>query len=171
MARLFERTPEARRVGFEDIAELGLHHEQQHQELILTDIKHLFSCSRLLPRYTPAAPVPVKSAPSPLGWADFAGGIVPIGHAKEGFAFDNEGPRHLVLLGPHRLASRLITCGEYLGFVEDGGYRRPEFWLSDGWGLVQTEGWEAPLYWSSEAGAWQVFTLWRASLKRDDHGA
>ena len=159
---------EAQRAGFEDIAELGLHHEQQHQELILTDIKHVFSCNKLLPCYTPASPVPVKSAP-PLGWADFAGGIVPIGHAKEGFAFDNEGPRHLVLLGPYRLASRLITCGEYLAFMEDGGYRRPEFWLSDGWGMVQAQGWEAPLYWSNEAGEWQVFTLNGVQpLKRDE---
>ncbi len=168
MTRLFERTPEARRTVFEDIAELGLHHEQQHQELILTDIKHAFSCNRLLPRYAPASPVAVKSAPT-LGWADFAGGIVPIGHAKEGFAFDNEGPRHLVLLGPYRLASRLITCGEYLGFIEDAGYRRPEFWLSDGWAKVQAEGWEAPLYWSNEAGEWQVFTLNGVQpLKRDE---
>ena len=168
MARLFERTPGAQRAAFEGIAELGLHHEQQHQELILTDIKHLFSCNKLLPRYTLASPVPVKSAP-PLGWADFAGGIVPIGHAKEDFAFDNEGPRHLVLLGPYRLASRLITCGEYLAFMEDGGYRRPEFWLSDGWGIVQAEGLEAPLYWSNEAGDWQVFTLGGVqALKRDE---
>jgi ergothioneine biosynthesis protein EgtB len=168
MAQLFEHTPETRRAAFEDIAELGLHHEQQHQELILTDIKHAFSRNRLLPRYTPASPIPVKSAP-PLGWADFAGGIVPIGHAKEGFAFDNEGPRHLVLLGPYRLASRLINCGEYLAFMEAGGYRRPEFWLSDGWGMVQSEGWEAPLYWSSEAGEWQVFTLGGVQpLKRNE---
>ncbi len=168
MTRLFERTPEARRTVFEDIAELGLHHEQQHQELILTDIKHAFSCNRLLPCYAPASPVAVKSAPT-LGWADFAGGIVPIGHAKEGFSFDNEGPRHLVLLGPYRLASRLITCGEYLGFIEDAGYRRPEFWLSDGWAKVQAEGWEAPLYWSNEAGEWQVFTLNGVQpLKRDE---
>src|SRR5258708_5290621 len=151
MGGLFERASQAQCLVFEDIAELGLHHEQQHQELILTDIKHLLSSNPLLPRYMPASPVPVKSAP-PLGWVDFAGGIVPIGHAKEGFAFDNEGPRHLVLLAPYRLASRLITCGEYLAFMEDGGYRRPEYWLSDGWGIVQADGLEAPLYWSNEAG-------------------
>jgi ergothioneine biosynthesis protein EgtB len=168
MAQLFERTPAAQRAGFEDIAELGLHHEQQHQELILTDIKHVFSCNPLLPRYTPASPVAVKSAP-PLGWGDFAGGIVPIGHSQEGFAFDNEEPRHLVLLGPYRLATRLITCAEYLAFMEDGGYRRPEFWLSDGWAKVQTEGWDAPLYWSNEAGEWRVFTLAGVQpLKRDE---
>jgi ergothioneine biosynthesis protein EgtB len=90
---------------------------------------------------------------------DYAGGIVPIGHAKDGFAFDNERPRHLVLLAPYRLASRPIACGEYLAFLEDGGYRRPEFWLSDGWAMVQAQGWEAPLYWFDEGGEWQVFTL------------
>ena len=155
--RLFARTGEAGRLAFEGLAELGLHHEQQHQELILTYIKHAFSCNPLLPAYAPAPPVVVTGAP-PLGWIDYAGGIVPIGHAGDGFAFDNEGPRHLVLLAPFRIASRLITNGEYLAFMEDGGYRRPEFWLSDGWACVQTQGWSAPLYWTKEDN-WQVFTL------------
>ena len=150
------------------MAELGLHHEQQHQELILTDIKHAFSCNPLLPCYLPAAPIAVKAAP-PLGWADYAGGIVPIGHSKDGFAYDNESPRHLVVLAPYRLASRLITCGEYLAFIEDGGYRRPEFWLSDGWAMAQAQAWTAPLYWSSEGGEWQMFTLNGVQpMKRDE---
>jgi len=158
MTRLFERAGQAERLAFEGVGELGLHHEQQHQELILTDIKHAFSCNPLLPAYVAAAPVPVQSA-APLTWVDYAGGIVPIGHAKDGFAFDNEEPRHLVLLSPYRLASRLITCGEYLAFMNEGGYRRPEFWLSDGWEMVQARGWEAPLYWLNEGGERQIFTL------------
>jgi ergothioneine biosynthesis protein EgtB len=160
MARLFENSSQARRMEFEPMAELGLHHEEQHQELLLTDIKHAFSRNPLQPAYAPAMPVPVPSAPPPLGWVDLAGGIVPMGHDKDAFAFDNEGPRHLVLLRPYRLATRLISCGEFLAFIEDGGYTRPEFWLSDGWTAVQTQGWMAPLYWSKdEAGAWTQFTL------------
>ena len=168
MERLFERTGEAERMAFEALAELGLHHEQQHQELILTDIKHAFSCNPLLPCYVPAAPASVKTAP-PLGWVDFAGGIMPIGHAGEGFAFDNEGPRHLVVVSPFRLASRLVTNGEYLAFMEDGGYRRPEFWLSDGWNMVQTQGWQSPLYWSHDGSEWTMFTLNGVrAVKRDE---
>jgi ergothioneine biosynthesis protein EgtB len=158
MLLLFERASGTQRLAFEEMAELGLHHEQQHQELILTDIKHAFSSNPLLPCYAPGAHGRAQAA-APLGWGDYAGGIVPIGRAKDGFAFDNEGPRHLVLLTPYRLASRLITCGEYLAFIEDGGYRRPEFWLSDGWAAMQANGWEAPLYWFSEGDEWQVFTL------------
>ena len=175
MERLFERAGEAERMAFESLAELGLHHEQQHQELILTDIKHAVSCNPLLPVYVPAAPAAVKAAPAAvktapaLGWVDFAGGIVPIGHSAEGFSFDNEGPRHLVILSPYRLASRLITNGEYLAFMEDSGYRRPEFWLSDGWNMVQTQGWHAPLYWSDESGEWNMFTLHGLQpVKRDE---
>ena len=158
MAQLFESSGQADRLAFEELAELGLHHEQQHQELILTDIKHAFSCNPLLPSYLPAMRVAVKNAPA-LDWIDCAGGILPIGHSKDGFAFDNEGPRHLIMLNPYRVASRLITCGEYLDFIEDGGYQRPEFWLSDGWAMAQTQGWTAPAYWSNENGSWQVFTL------------
>jgi ergothioneine biosynthesis protein EgtB len=158
MTQLIERSGQADRLAFEKFAELGLHHEQQHQELILTDIKHAFSCNPLLPSYLPAVPAAVKRAPT-LDWINCAGGILPIGHSKDGFAFDNEGPRHLVVLNPYRLASRLITCGEYLYFIEDGGFRRPEFWLSDGWAMAQAQGWTAPAYWSNDNGAWQVFTL------------
>ena len=158
IAHLFQTANRSERAQFEDLAELGLHHEQQHQELILTDIKHAFSCNPLLPRYA-AGQETVPGTEQPMEWLDFAGGIVPIGHSKNEFAFDNEGARHLVLLRPFRLASRLITCGEYLAFMEDGGYRRPEFWLSDGWATVQSQGWEAPLYWSRSESDWQVFTL------------
>jgi ergothioneine biosynthesis protein EgtB len=134
---------------------LGLNHEQQHQELLLTDIKHAFSRNPLLPTYRAAAPVAVEAAPV-LQWNHHPGGIVEIGHDGEGFAFDNEGPLHEVLLRPFSLASRLVTNGEYRAFIEDGGYRRPELWLSDGWALAQREGWTAPLYWLADDTA---FTL------------
>ena len=134
---------------------LGLHHEQQHQELMLTDVKHAFSCNPLLPAYHQSVLSPLEET-QPLDWVDHAGGIVEIGHDGKGFAFDNEGPRHEVLLPPFRLASRLVTCGEYRDFIEDGGYKRPEFWLSDGWALSQCEGWSAPLYWLAEE---RIFTL------------
>jgi ergothioneine biosynthesis protein EgtB len=149
-------------VGWAEAApliELGINHEEQHQELILMDIKHVLSLNPLQPAYvTPAATPP--GALTPLGWVSFAGGLRQIGHGGDGFAFDNERPRHKVWLEPFRLATRLATCGEYLAFIADGGYRRAEFWLSDGWALVQQEGWSAPLYWREEgADGWSVFTL------------
>jgi ergothioneine biosynthesis protein EgtB len=167
MVCLFQTAGRTERAQFEEVAELGLHHEQQHQELILTDIKHAFSCNPLQPRYAPAAEAATE-APPPLCWIDFAGGIMPAGHSKDSFAFDNERPRHLVLLRPYRLASRLITCGEYLAFMEDGGYRRPEFWLSDGWSAAQSQGWTAPLYWSCAESGWKMFTLNGTQAVRPD---
>jgi ergothioneine biosynthesis protein EgtB len=138
--------------------ELGLHHEQQHQELMLMDIKHVFSVNPLQPAYQ--APAPTVAAPAAaLDWLDFAGGLVEIGHRGNGFAFDNETPRHKVWLEPFRLASRPVTCGEFLEFIAADGYRRPEFWLSDGWATVRAEGWDAPLYWRREQAGWTVFTL------------
>lgn len=144
---------------------LGLAHEQQHQELILTDIKHAFSRNPVSLAYQPAQGF-ARDMPPPLDFVGFAGGIVEIGHDGHGFAFDNEGPRHRVLLNPYRIATRPITCGEYLLFMEDGGYRQPELWLSDGWATVQREGWQAPLYWTQDVrkadsgrGGWQIFTL------------
>jgi ergothioneine biosynthesis protein EgtB len=128
------------------IAMLGLHHEQQHQELMLTDIKHALFSNPLFPAYCAAEPTAIDTAPS-LDWMEHEGGPVEIGHAGEGFAFDNEGPRHTALTHPFRLASRPVTCGEYLAFIADGGYARPEFWLSDGWALKEREAWQAPLYW------------------------
>ncbi|HET7086509.1 MAG TPA: ergothioneine biosynthesis protein EgtB [Rhizomicrobium sp.] len=131
-----------------DTITLGLHHEQQHQELILTDIKHAFFCNPLLPAYdgAPAAP----HAAQKLQWHEHPGGVALIGHDRNGFAFDNEFPRHQVLLRPFRIASRPVSNGEYQAFIADGGYRRPEFWLSDGWARAQEEGWEAPLYWLTD---------------------
>jgi ergothioneine biosynthesis protein EgtB len=139
------------------IVELGLHHEQQHQELILMDVKHLLSLNPLKPAYRASSPS--HGAAMPLAWRDFEGGLVEIGHDKEGFAFDNEGPRHRVWLEPFALASRPTNCAEYLAFIEDGGYRRPEFWLSAGWDCVIQRGWTAPLYWEKDGANWRVFTL------------
>jgi ergothioneine biosynthesis protein EgtB len=133
---------------------LGLHHEQQHQELMLTDIKYTLSCNPLLPAMRPGQLQPMDSVPA-LDWIEHKGGVVEIGHDGNGFAFDNEGPRHNALLHPFRLASRPVTCGEYRAFVEDGGYTRAEFWLSDGWALKEREEWCAPLYWHGE----ELFTL------------
>ncbi len=137
---------------------LGLHHEQQHQELILTDIKHAFSLNPLLPAFAKLNTVPRAPAPA-LSWCEEEGGIAAIGHSGAGFAFDNEGPRHEVMLQPYRLASRPVTCGEYLAFMKDKGYETSTLWLSDGWATVQREGWHAPLYWMEKDGHWRIFTL------------
>jgi ergothioneine biosynthesis protein EgtB len=137
---------------------LGLAHEEQHQELMLMDVKHLFSLNPLSPAYQPPTPHP-QHPPQPLDWIAFEGGRADIGAGGQPFAFDNEGPRHGVLLTPFALADRLITVGEYQDFIEDGGYRRPEFWLSDGWDVSQAQGWEAPLYWRMADSGWKLFTL------------
>jgi ergothioneine biosynthesis protein EgtB len=137
---------------------LGLHHEQQHQELLLTDIKHAFFCNPLLPAYSADAPGPRPCAS--LEWLSHPGGVVDIGHDGKDFAFDNEQPRHSVMLRPFRIASRPVSNRDYLAFIQDGGYRRAEFWLSDGWSKVQEEGWTAPLYWlEDDDGSRSVFTL------------
>ena len=137
---------------------LGLNHEQQHQELILTDIKHAFFSNPLLPAYRPE--LSASHAAQKLEWLAHAGGAVEIGHQGEGFAFDNETPRHPVLLQPFAIASRPVSNGEYQAFIADGGYRRTEFWLSDGWTRAQEENWEAPLYWLKDGdGNESVFTL------------
>ncbi|WP_329742859.1 ergothioneine biosynthesis protein EgtB [Dyella sp. A6] len=139
------------------LVELGLQHEQQHQELILTDIKHAFWCNPLKPAYR-AAPQDTATAEVALRFMPGREGIVEIGHAADqGFAFDNEMPRHRVLLQPHALANRLTTNAEYLAFVRDGGYRDASLWLSDGWATVQREGWERPLYWQPDLSS--EFTL------------
>jgi ergothioneine biosynthesis protein EgtB len=131
---------------------LGLNHEEQHQELLLTDILHAFSCNPLLPSYHPAGPVVSSDdeAREPAGgtrWLALPGGAVAIGHGGASFSFDNETPRHTVLLQPFAIADRLVTCGEFARFIEDGGYQRPELWLSDGWSAAQAQGWRAPACW------------------------
>jgi ergothioneine biosynthesis protein EgtB len=126
--------------------ELGLHHEQQHQELILTDLKYMLGTQPLQPAYRELSRGP-HAAPEPLAWRTEPGGIVELGAPDAGFAFDNERPRHRVLLAPYRIATRPIANAEVLAFIADGGYRDHRLWLSDGWQLVQAERWEAPLYW------------------------
>lgn len=132
------------------LVELGLHHEQQHQELLLTDIKHAFWCNPLQPVYRAPIAGSTGSSAVPLRFIAGREGVVEIGHRGEGFAFDNETPRHRILLHPHALANRLVTNAEYTAFVREGGYREPGLWLSDGWATVQAEGWQHPLYWQDD---------------------
>jgi ergothioneine biosynthesis protein EgtB len=136
-----------------------LHHEQQHQELLLTDIKHIFASNPLRPIYAPSSQVIESATSLPLNWMNFEGGIREIGHDGKGFHFDNESPRHQFLLRDYSLADRLVTNGEYLEFMEQGAYRRPELWLSDGWNTVQQENWQAPLYWERQGSEWLLMTL------------
>jgi ergothioneine biosynthesis protein EgtB len=140
------------------LVELGLQHEQQHQELILTDIKFNVGVNPLRPRCYPVA-IPAGAAAQPLEWIEIAGGTAWVGHEGPGFAFDNEGPRHRVLLEPYRLASRSVTNGEYREFVDAGGYGDWRWWTSEGWRAVRERGWQAPLYWERESGEWQAYTL------------
>ena len=140
------------------VLELGLQHEQQHQELIITDIKHLLGSNPRLPAYHDVPSLPLSDTP-PLGWLSFHGGLREVGHAGDGFAFDNELPRHRTFLEPYYLATRLVTNGEYLDFVRDGGYCRPELWLSDGLRCAAERNWSAPLYWEGGVDDTQAFTL------------
>lgn len=139
--------------------ELGLHHEQQHQELFLMDILHLMSCSPLEPAAYQAEPRTAAPQPARGGWRAFEGGLVETGAPVEGFAFDNERPAHRVWLEPFALAVDLVTNGDWMAFMRDGGYRRPDLWLSDGWAVVKARGWTAPLYWREEEGDWTAMTL------------
>lgn len=145
--------------------ELGLHHEQQHQELLLTDIKDIYAFNPLRPAYR--APLePAEADTRALGWLELASGLREIGWAGRGFAFDNESPRHRVFLEPFRLADRLITNEEYLAFMDDSGYARADLWLSDGWRTVKERGWEAPMYWERIGGDWWQMSL--AGMRRVD---
>jgi ergothioneine biosynthesis protein EgtB len=140
--------------------ELGLHHEQQHQELLLMDIKHVLGSNPLRPAYRLTRP-PAGTDPGPPGWVSYEGGLVEVGvPSGDGFAFDNESPRHRAWLEPYQLADRLVTAGEWLEFINDGGYQRPDLWLSDGWAALQSAGQQAPLYWDQEGGEWSVYTLY-----------
>ncbi|MGD9762315.1 MAG: ergothioneine biosynthesis protein EgtB [Candidatus Binatia bacterium] len=139
------------------IIDLGLHHEEQHQELILTDVKHLLGCNPLRPGYTESMPATAGGAPH--AWSDFDGGVREIGAGENGFAFDNERPRHAELVDSFALGTRLVTNCEFAAFMADGGYQRPELWLSDGWATVNARGWTAPLYWQRCDGEWLEFTL------------
>ncbi|MBG0803655.1 ergothioneine biosynthesis protein EgtB [Methylocystis sp. H4A] len=139
--------------------EVGIHHEQQHQELMLTDILSLFAANPLRPAYRPTQPRSIPAPREPLRWIDFAGGVYQIGHEGKDFAWDNEGPRHDVLLRPFRLADRLVTNWEWLAFVADGGYETATLWLSDGWAAITRENWHAPLYWESRDREWFEMSL------------
>ncbi len=139
------------------LVELGLHHEQQHQELLLTDIQHLFSCNPLRPAYGDAPPR--APAPPALRWLALGERLADIGHCGDGFGFDNEGPRHRVFLQSYELASRLVSNGEYAAFIDAGGYQDPALWLSEGWDWRSTHGRDHPLYWHHGAQGWNEFTL------------
>ena len=139
------------------LIELGLHHEQQHQELLCMDITHVLSMHPFSPAYRSRPPTPGK-VPE-LTWRSHPGGVVEVGHSGAAFAFDNEGPRHEALLRPFEVAERLVTCGEWLEFIGDGGYRRAELWMSDGWATVESQGWDAPLYWQRHDSTWTDFGL------------
>ncbi len=139
------------------VIELGLQHEQQHQELLLTDIKHAFSVNPLHPAYVSRLAPPAAATAPALTFIEGVAGVVAIGHESEGFSFDNETPRHPVLLPPHALANRLVTNAEFAAFVHDGGYREPSLWLSDGWDTVCREQWTRPLYWQADLAS--EFTL------------
>lgn len=154
LARAFENLSDAARA----LVELGVHHEQQHQELLLTDILHLFAQNPLAPAYAPADRVERGEA-APPSWIAFDGGVTEIGAGETGFSFDCERPRHRALLQPFKLASRCVTNAEWRDFIEDGGYHTPSLWVSDGWTRVQEEGWQAPLYWRKGAGCWRSFGL------------
>ncbi len=157
MARLID-TGIADRADVADLVLLGLHHEQQHQELILSDIKHVLSKNPTQPAYHLVTTEPARQNSS-FRWVDIEGGLVYIGHDKSSFHFDNEAPRHRVFLEPFRLADRLVTNGDWLDFMADDGYHEARHWLSEGWALINQEGWEAPLYWEATSTGWQVFTL------------
>ena len=147
------------------LIELGLHHEEQHQELIQTDVLHLLSCNPMLPPYQPSSGVWPADHANSLQWLGVDGGIYAVGHAGDGFAFDNETPQHQALLHPFHIANRLVTCGEFLDFIADGGYTHAQWWLSDGWSAVQAQGLTAPAYWlapgdpRAPSKQWQVFGL------------
>ncbi|HEY8068343.1 MAG TPA: ergothioneine biosynthesis protein EgtB [Burkholderiales bacterium] len=140
------------------LVDLGTHHEQQHQELVLTDLKHLLSRSPLKPAYQ--RPWPLTQVRARVrGWIDYAGGPHDVGYDGKGFFFDNETPRHRTWAAPFRIATHPVTHGDFIEFVEDGGYRRPELWLSAGWDTVNAQGWQAPGYWERRDGGWHTFTL------------
>jgi ergothioneine biosynthesis protein EgtB len=169
MTELLEEGPEEAIEQTASVVTVGLHHEQQHQELLLMDIKHVLAQNPLQPAYRSTERVP--STTLPMKWRSVAGGLVDVGAeaaAANEFTFDNERPRHTVWMAPFELASRPVTAGEYRAFMADGGYERPELWLSDGWTRAQDEGWRAPLYWEKDGHGWRMMTL--GGLREIDPG-
>ncbi len=157
--RLIADAPTARLRDVLKVLEIGLNHEQQHQELILTDILHALAENPDCPAYDPAWRMPRTGTKDTRGFADIPEGIRTIGHQDKGFCFDNEEPAHRALVGPVGVARGLVTNAQWLAFIEDRGYERPELWLSDGWATVQHEGWIAPGYWRSHDGRWSTMSL------------
>jgi ergothioneine biosynthesis protein EgtB len=144
---------------FSPVVELGINHEQQHQELLIMDIKHILATNPLRPVYRVRAKSRQVSAAPAVAYVPFKGGIVNVGATDQGFAYDNERPRHQVLLQDFLLMSRLVTCGEYMEFMNAGGYSEPLLWFADGWDAVRREQWRAPLYWQQREGQWETMTL------------
>ena len=159
VAKLINESDEARLDELEPVITLGIHHEQQHQELLVTDIKHVFAQNPLYPVFEPSPAPAAEHKVAPPHFVEFGEEIVEIGHSGSEFSYDNEGPRHRALVGPFAIATRPITNGEYLAFIEAGGYTRSQFWLALGWTTVQEQGWQAPLYWEKRDGQWWNFTL------------
>ena len=168
VTRLIETVAEADAPRVFEILEIGLHHEQQHQELLLTDIIHAFAQNPTDPAYDPDWQPP-KAAAGPRGFVAVPQGIHAIGHEGKGFCFDNELPFHDELIANMRIARHLVTNAEWIAFIEAGGYATPSLWLSDGWTAVQTEGWQAPGYWRNKDGGWHTMTL--AGVKPVDPAA
>ena len=165
MAAFLDGFDESARPDVADVVEVGLHHEQQHQELMLTDLKHVFSVNPLRPAYRESAYAPAPD-PGPLGWRAVEAGLREIGFRSDDpstsrgrFHFDNEGPRHRQFVEAYEIADRLVTNGEYLAFMEDGGYERAPLWLSLGWAEKEAHGWTEPFYWERREGEWWHFTL------------
>ncbi len=158
MTRLLARGIDRLDEELKFVIEVGLQHEQQHQELLLTDIKHVLGTSLFQAAYEQAAAQGGRAAAA-LAWQSYPGGLCSVGHAGPGFAFDNEGPRHRVFLEPFELATRTVTCGEFADFIADGGYRTPSLWASEGWAFLEKSGLRAPLYWAGEAGDVQIYSL------------
>ncbi len=157
LSQKLDRHPKSRLI--QKLTQLGINHEQQHQELLLTDIKHIFAQNPLFPVYSQHAAESPPFGHVPLFWTRFPGGEAEIGHVGDGFSFDNELPRHRVILNDYSLTNRLVTNREYKQFIDDGGYSNPLLWLSDGWATVQNQSWAAPLYWLKQDDHWQVVTL------------
>jgi ergothioneine biosynthesis protein EgtB len=151
--------PEKDPLRIAPVIALGLNHEQQHQELILTDVKHLLATNPLRPVYRQGLATDGTVNATPLAWVHFDGGLRWVGHEGDAFAYDNESPRHREYVEAFQLASRLVNCEEFLAFLDAGGYDRPELWLSDGWNARCIHGWRAPLYWEQGGNAWQIMTL------------
>jgi ergothioneine biosynthesis protein EgtB len=159
MGRLIESADAAAWAEVGPLLGIGLNHEQQHQELLLTDIKFTFAYNPLRPAYRDDLPAPEPAEPAPLTFVEYDGGLVEIGAGGEGFTYDNERPCHRVFLAPYRLADRPVTNREYLEFIADGGYQKPSLWLADGWQAVKQRGWCAPLYWAPADNGWTQMTL------------